>query len=85
VDCCAYAQFTNALYSEIGTFFWAGSTFRSILDGNLGKTDADGPNITSKDVSSVESFAGPNGIIETLEVNLVTIRDRRSPKRSTTH
>jgi hypothetical protein len=69
VDRRANTQVANALHSDIGTFFWAGAAFGPVLDRDLGKADTDSPNITSENISSIESLAGTNSIIKTLEVD----------------
>jgi hypothetical protein len=69
VDGCANTQITNTLSNDICVLVRRATPFLSVLYRNLRKTDTDSPNITSKDVSTIESLAGTNSIVKAFKVN----------------
>ncbi len=63
------AQITNALNVDVGRLVLAAIVVLAILDRHLRETDTDGPDITAKNVTSVEGLTSPNRIVQTFEVD----------------
>jgi len=49
--------------------FFSFSTSSSAFDRNSGESNADGPNITAKNITAVESLACTNSVVESLEID----------------
>ena len=63
------AHITDSLYGIVATFFENTGLSRAPSRWHTSKTNADGTNVTSKYITTVESFAGPYGIVKALKVN----------------
>ena len=68
VDCCPYAQFANTLNVN-RDFCLRGRSLWIALCRYLCKSDANGTNITTKNIATIESFSCSHCIIQTLEID----------------
>lgn len=69
VDRRANGEVANALDAYAGVGVVCLAVFWSSLDGDFGEADADGADVAAEDVTSVESFTSPDGIVEALEID----------------
>lgn len=76
MDSCPNAEVTHTLNIRSDAFILA-CAFLAVLDGNLRETDTNGTNVTTQNVSAVQSLASAYGIIETLEVDCRNVREVR--------
>lgn len=67
------AEVADTLDVDVRALVLTAAAILSVLDGDLGKANADGTDIAAQDVASVEGLAGPHGIVQTLEVDCKSV------------
>lgn len=63
------AQVTHTSDSQIRAIIWHTCTLRAILYRYFGKPDADGANVASKHITTIQGFSSSDCVIQSLEVD----------------
>lgn len=67
----ADTQITNTLNTDVRRFVLATVTILAVLDGDLGKANANSADVAAEDVAPIESLACPHRIVKPFKVDYI--------------